>query len=474
MWNPLWSGVRRRSVQVGGWVEVAGAWAQADGGEGQQDARDQEHRAAADQDDPFLALGFGDDRLAREAAEQDHHGARGYGDERRQASHHEADHASHGARVAGRLAPALHGVQTGRVSAPGAIVVGGGIYGWGCAWRLAQLGAAVTVIDPRDTDDGERASGGVTRVLRLEYGAGAVYSELTLRAHAAWRQIEQATGEDLYREVGVLFLVPQGDEGAWEHSSLAVLDGLGVAGRQLDLGEIGRRWPSIRPEGIAWGVANPIGGFLWAQRATRVIARLGQAAGARYVRRRVIASDGAGVDLDDGAHLEADIVVLTTGAWSASLVPDIAIRPTRQVTAYLAGGPAEVPVFGEGAPFAMYGMPAHDGFGMKIGSHVTGRQADPDDPAERIATDEDLEPIRAYATRRFGMTGGDARIVRADVCFYAMTPTEDPVVDRLDDGRVLCAGFSGHGFKFAPVLAPAVAEFALGHEPSSDLRPFRR
>ena len=55
-----------------------------------------------------------------------------------------------------------------------------------------------------------------------------------------------------------------------------------------------------------------------------------------------------------------------------------------------------------------------------------------------------------------------------------MTPTEDPVIDRLADGRIVCAGFSGHGFKFAPVLAPAVAEFALGHEPSSDLRSFRR
>lgn len=336
------------------------------------------------------------------------------------------------------------------------------------------MGAAVTVVDPRDTGDGGRASGGVTRVLRLEYGATAVYSELTLRARAAWRQIEEATGEDLYREVGVLFLVPQGDSGEWETASLAVLDGLGVAGKQLDPGEIVRSWPSIRPEGIAWGVANPIGGFLWAQRATRAIARLGQAAGAQYVRQRVIASDGAGVDLANGAHLKADIVVLTTGAWSPTLVPGIAIRPTRQVTAYLAGGPGDVPVFGDGAPFAMYGMPAHDGFGMKIGSHVTGPHADPDDPAARVATDDDLAPIRSYAARRFGMTGEEARIARADVCFYAMTPTEDPVVDRLDDGRIVCAGFSGHGFKFAPVLAPAVAEFALGHEPSSDLRAFHR
>lgn len=54
-----------------------------------------------------------------------------------------------------------------------------------------------------------------------------------------------------------------------------------------------------------------------------------------------------------------------------------------------------------------------------------------------------------------------------------MTPTEDPIVDRLPDGRVLCAGFRGHGFKFAPVVAAAAAELALGRVPSTDLSPFR-
>ena len=358
------------------------------------------------------------------------------------------------------------------MSAPRAIVVGGGIYGSGCALRLAQLGASVTVVDPRAIDDDERASGGLTRVLRLEYGTAAVYSELTLRARAAWRQLEQVTGADLYREVGVLFLVPQGDDGSWERASLDALDALGVAGRELDADEIVRRWPSIRPEGIAWGVANPIGGFVWAHRATRTVAGLAQSAGVRFVRDRVIGSDGAGVSLHGGGRLQAEIVVLATGSWSRSLVPAIAIRPTRQITAYLAGGPADVPVFGDGAPFAMYGMPAHDGLGLKIGSHIIGPQADPDDPAARIATDDDLAPIQAYAAKRFGVTGAAAQIVRADVCFYAMTPTEDPVIDRLEDGRIVCAGFSGHGFKFAPVLAAAVAEFAMGTQPSVDLRPF--
>ncbi len=354
------------------------------------------------------------------------------------------------------------------------IVVGGGIYGWGIARRATGLGATVTVVDPRDVDDADRASGGVTRLLRLEYGADAHYSELTLRAREVWRDIGVLAGVEIYRETGVLFLVPDGDDGAWEEASLAATTALGHGGARLEPDEIHRRWPAIRPGGIQWGLANTTGGFLWANRATEVMAGLAQAAGATFRRDRVVASDAHGVDLASGERLAADIVVLSTGSWTRTLEPSLAITPARQVTVYFRGGPPDFPVFGEGAPFAMYGVPSHDEYGLKLGSHETGPDRDPDDPAWRVATEEDLAELRTYAARRFGLTGADADIVRADVCFYAMTATENPIVDYLPDGRFVCAGFSGHGFKFAPVVAAAGAELMLGREVDIDLAPFRR
>jgi glycine/D-amino acid oxidase-like deaminating enzyme len=155
------------------------------------------------------------------------------------------------------------------------------------------------------------------------------------------------------------------------------------------------------------------GGFLWANRETAAIAGLAKAAGASFIQEQVVDSDGGGATLASGTRIHADAIVLAAGAWTAGLI-DVPIRATRQLTVYLAGGPADIPVFGDGAPFAMYGIPAHDGLGMMIGAHLTG-----------------------------------------------------------PDGRVVCAGFSGHGFKFAPVVAAAAAEFALGRPPSVDLGPFR-
>jgi sarcosine oxidase subunit beta len=352
------------------------------------------------------------------------------------------------------------------------IVVGGGIYGCSVARRAAELGARVTVIDPRPDDAEERGSGGITRLLRLEYGDKALYSRLTLAARDAWRALEAGVGVELYREVGAIFIVPHGDSGAWEEASLAATEAIGRGGVRLDPREIAARFPTIRTDGIDWALFNPVGGFLWAHRATRVMWRRAMDAGVTFVPASAKEVVRDGVRLGDGAEIAADVVVIATGSWTRTLAPMVAIRPSRQVVAYVRGGPRDFPIFGEGAPFAIYGTPPHDGYGAKIGSHDTGPDRDPDDPRERIVTEDDLAGIREYARRRFGLLGADAEITRADVCFYAMTPDEDPLIDWLPGGCFMCSGFSGHGFKFAPIVAAAAAEKALGMSPALDISAF--
>jgi glycine/D-amino acid oxidase-like deaminating enzyme len=47
-----------------------------------------------------------------------------------------------------------------------------------------------------------------------------------------------------------------------------------------------------------------------------------------------------------------------------------------------------------------------------------------------------------------------------DSCYYSMTPDEGFVIDFAPGTErvVVMAGFSGHGFKFAPLLGRAAAE----------------
>jgi glycine/D-amino acid oxidase-like deaminating enzyme len=54
-------------------------------------------------------------------------------------------------------------------------------------------------------------------------------------------------------------------------------------------------------------------------------------------------------------------------------------------------------------------------------------------------------------------------VSRSHVCLYTMTPDNHFVVDRHPEqpGLAYAAGFSGHGFKFAPVIGEALADLAL-------------
>ena len=59
--------------------------------------------------------------------------------------------------------------------------------------------------------------------------------------------------------------------------------------------------------------------------------------------------------------------------------------------------------------------------------------------------------------------GDQSRIMRVSNCLYTMTPDENFVLDRHPDhdNAFFAAGFSGHGFKFAPLIGEIMADLAL-------------
>jgi glycine/D-amino acid oxidase-like deaminating enzyme len=61
------------------------------------------------------------------------------------------------------------------------------------------------------------------------------------------------------------------------------------------------------------------------------------------------------------------------------------------------------------------------------------------------------------------MPGAAAILRDAKACPYSLTPDGHFIVDRHPhhSGLVLCGGFSGHGFKFAPVIGEIAADLAL-------------
>ena len=96
--------------------------------------------------------------------------------------------------------------------------------------------------------------------------------------------------------------------------------------------------------------------------------------------------------------------------------------------------------------------------GVKVGEHGTGIPVEPDgvrppvDPAR-------IERVRQYVADH--LPGLDPTPLGAVGCLYATTPTEDFVIDRVGP-IVVGGGFSGHGFKFGPVVGGMLADLADG------------
>ncbi len=170
---------------------------------------------------------------------------------------------------------------------------------------------------------------------------------------------------------------------------------------------------------------------------------------------RVTAVGDGVVELADGTSETADQVLVATGAWTAGLLA-APIRSTQQVNVYLQLATAGLPVWTY--DLDVYGLSDAEGAGLKVGGHAVGPDVDPDDPAAREAPAAEVQRLAGAARRRLpglDWPDGGAPIRGADVCCYALTPTEAPIVDRIGERTVVCAGFSGHGFKFAPTVAAA-------------------
>ena len=123
-----------------------------------------------------------------------------------------------------------------------------------------------------------------------------------------------------------------------------------------------------------------------------------------------------------------------------------------------------IPVFAF-AENLIYGFPSVPGMGVKMAEHTGGNfLPDADSPVSPPGL-ADLDPIAAMAAKYMPKLAGSypesrSRLLRSTTCLYTVTPDENFIVDRHPEFNnvVFAAGFSGHGFKFAPLIAMALAD----------------
>jgi len=111
------------------------------------------------------------------------------------------------------------------------------------------------------------------------------------------------------------------------------------------------------------------------------------------------------------------------------------------------------------------------GDGVKVGIHHSGEQTTIDTVNRTISDHENA--VATDLLRRF-LPFAKGRLRAAATCLYTNTPDGHFIVDRhpAHPELLVMSPCSGHGFKFAGVLAEAAADMVQGNAPRFDLTPF--
>ncbi|HGM6664643.1 TPA: NAD(P)/FAD-dependent oxidoreductase [Serratia marcescens] len=201
-----------------------------------------------------------------------------------------------------------------------AIVVGAGIIGAACAWRLAREGYRVSVVD--DCRAGATAAGMGHLVCMDDNPAELALSAYSLRL---WREVTGRMPQACaWRGCGTLWLAEQANEMAIAEQKRARLAEQDVAAELLTAEQVAAMEPMLR-QGLAGGLRVPGDGILYAPQAARwLLADAGVAID--VVQGEAIALDEAAVRLADGRELAAPVVVLACGLRANDLLSQPLLR----------------------------------------------------------------------------------------------------------------------------------------------------
>ena len=348
------------------------------------------------------------------------------------------------------------------------IVLGLGGMGSAAAAHLARRGMKTLGIEQFDLGHALGSSHGHTRVIRRAYFEHPDYVTRLHAAYDLWRELEAESGDELMVLNGLMMA------GAYDSGlitgSVTAANQHGLPLEVLKPEDARTRFPGFEFSDDMRVLFDPGGGFVHVERGVLAHLESARAHGAELidnVRINSWSSNGSAVSVETAeSTYEANALVIAAGAWSGHLLDelDLGLEVERAVTAWFK--PIDnayqleenCPVFAFETPGGFfYGTPQFDDHGVKVAEH-RGLAPVPDpDVLDRTPNTADLVPVQRFIP----LYMPQLIPVPMDqiVCMYTMSPDSHFIVDTHPEFSNVhfAAGFSGHGFKFAPAIGMALA-----------------
>jgi monomeric sarcosine oxidase len=352
------------------------------------------------------------------------------------------------------------------------LVLGVGGVGSAALFHLAVRGLRVLGIDRFSPGHDQGSSHGQTRLIRQAYFEHPAYVPLVQRAYTLWSELEERSGQSLYRQVGILEAGPAGG---------AIVPGVLASARQhrlpvepLDAEQLRRRFPGFDVPDDFTAVFEARAGFLRVEDCVRAHVDQAVRSGARLLVGAAVRSwhrEGTGFRVvTDAGEFLAGHLVISAGAWARDLLAGLGI-PLQVVRKSLYWFKSPHPVYDvdRGAPGFIfetpdgeyYGFPNFLGAGLKCAEHSGGVAVDDPLQVDRRPIAEETQRVQRFLARY--LPHASTEVQDFAVCLYTLSPDRTFIVDiHPDDPHVsFAAGLSGHGFKFTSVLGEILADLAL-------------
>ena len=353
------------------------------------------------------------------------------------------------------------------------VVVGLGGMGSAAAAHLAGRGRRVLGLERFGRAHDRGSSHGGSRIIRQSYFEDPAYVPLLLRAYELWDQLGNDSGADLMTRTGGLYF--GAPDSVTVVGSIRASREWGLPHDVLDATEIRRRFPTFAPAEDEVGLYEDAAGFVRPEATVAAHLSLATRRGAELhfdepaLEWSTTADGGVRVTTAAGTYT-AGRLVICPGAWAPVLLADLGLPLVveRQVMHWFQpeGGvgpftPDHHPVYIHGGERQIYGFPAIDGprGGVKVAFFRKGVVCTPD-TIDRVVHEQEIAEMREEVTRLLPALDGPC--VHSATCMYSNTPDQHFVIARHPDSvnvTVAC-GFSGHGFKFVPVVGEILADLA--------------
>ncbi|NJP38450.1 N-methyl-L-tryptophan oxidase [Alkalicoccus luteus] len=362
------------------------------------------------------------------------------------------------------------------------IIIGAGTMGLAAGYTAAKDGKSVVMIDADDPPHNSGSHHGDTRMIRLAYAEGAQYVPFVLRAKALWEELEHATGEEMYVKTGVLGAGKK--DGTFVNQMIDSAREYNLPLDVLTAEEANARWKGLALPADYAGCYEPEAGVLYAEKALRVYRREALAAGAKLYTHTTVQSVEPSADfvtvVTDHGSCTGKHLIVSAGARSGAVLKQLGLRiplqPIRKTFSWYEADEARYsahvfPGFAmETADGTFYGFSSVDEAGIKLGRHDGGEAVDPEQQLAPFQA-ADSADTSAFLSRFLPLSG---KFKHGKTCLYTMTPDGSFVIDRHPQFAhiAVAAGFSGHGFKFAPAVGEALVQLVEGSDTTMDLTSF--